>query len=257
MKKGFINIAVLILVIFMISGCTNQAFESHTDNTNIADEYDYNHSFGNGLELRLKKNILEDNLVKFKFELQNEQSIDNKIEAIASIDDASNCYLIHNSDNEIIKGFGDLSTNVLFFDNVKYDLSEYTLHFECPVSINIDQEYPINIPTTDSKKTYNDKAIELPLNNSIKVNTVSTRNNFDRLSNHCVDIDFMISSKITDFDIRIDKSEISNGAPIGTFTDKENGNYIYSHPISDTEADITVIFKDISINDICKCDIKL
>ncbi|MDE6413226.1 MAG: hypothetical protein K2K42_04965, partial [Eubacterium sp.] len=135
MKKGFIKIAVFILVIFMISGCTNQSFEFHTDNTNIADEYNYNHSFGNGLELGLKKNILEDNLVKFEFELQNELSIDNKIEAIASIDDASHCYLTHNSDNEIINGFGDLSTNVLFFDNVKYDLSEYTLHFECPVSI--------------------------------------------------------------------------------------------------------------------------
>ncbi len=71
------------------------------------------------------------------------------------------------------------------------------------------------------------------------------------------DIDFSVSDKDMDFDIQIDKSEISTGAAAGDLTNPESDKYIYTHPINDEETEIVISFKNVCISNTFSVDVEL
>lgn len=97
--------------------------------------------------------------------------------------------------------------------------------------------------------------ISLPLDNYIEVNKITTRTGYDKYSDKCVDISFSTSGNV-EFDIQIEQSEISTGAPVGDLKKLSDTYYIYTHPITDTEQDITISFTSLKVNDNLNCDIE-
>lgn len=71
------------------------------------------------------------------------------------------------------------------------------------------------------------------------------------------DIDFSVSDKNLDFDIQIDKSEISTGAAAGDLANPESDKYIYTHPINDEETEIVISFKNVCISNTFSVDVEL
>ena len=250
-KTRLFLIAIPIVIIFIFAGCSNET--DNDGNTENIESYDYSYDLENGLKLQIKTNEAENDLFSFKFEFNTENSIFKSAEFV---DGSYDCYLKHNLTEEIIKGFGDISTSVLYFENVKGNLSEYSLHIECPIKIRLNEEYPFSI-ILKSNEIADNNIIELPLDNSIKLNNVSTRQDFDKFSDKCVDVTFLTSSENIDFDIRIEKSQISTGAPVGDFKQISKTEYVYSHPIYESETEISISVIDVSLQDMLKCDINM
>lgn len=100
----------------------------------------------------------------------------------------------------------------MFFDNVKDNLSEYSLHIECPLKILLIEEFPFSINLKNNEIADNN-IIELPFDNFIKLNKCNTRQEVNEFTDKCVDVTFLTSTESIDFDVRIEKSQISTGAP--------------------------------------------
>lgn len=250
-KTRLFLIAIPIVLIFIFAGCTNET--DNDGNTENIKGYDYCYDLDNGLKLQIKTNEAENDLFSFKFEFNTENS---KFKNAEFINSSYDCYLKHKLTEETVEGFGDISTNVLYFENVKGNLSEYSLHMECPIKIRLNEEYPFSI-ILKSNEIADNNIIELPLDNSIKLNNVGTRQDFDKFSDKCVDVTFLTSSENIDFDIRIEKSQISTGAPVGDFKQISKTEYVYSHPIYESETEISISVIDVSLQDVLKCDINM
>lgn len=180
----------------------------------------------NGIKLNLKKSTIDNNLTKieFSFDCQNGNiSINDETDKA----DSSDCCLVsRNNDTENIKSSEtSLLQQTLYFD--KADLSDYILHFENPVNIQLNSSYftdiNINEMTADQVKIF------LPLENYFEINGVSVKNEYDKYSDKCVDISFSVSENVS-FEIQVEKSEISAGAPVGELKETEENKYVYSTP---------------------------
>ena len=250
-KKSIIGLVCLFRVMVFLNGCSssNPAIEKTIDKQT----YDYVKTLDNGLTMNLSKKVFDNNLMGLEF------SFDSDIANI-SVDETAlqtndyNCYLFNKTSGERLYSDGDipLSNNILYFDNV--ELSNFTLHFECPLIFELDSAYSVDIDINDSQAKDIDR-ITLPLGNYIEVNKITTRMVYDKYSDKCVDISFSTSGNV-EFDIQVEKSEISTGAPVGDLKKLSDTNYIYTHPITGTEQDITISFTSLKINDDLNCDIE-
>lgn len=250
-KKSILCVICLLFAVICFSGCTsNVSTESSVQESSEEQAYDYSKTLDNGLKVNLTKKLLDNDLmgIEFSFDCDDANVI---VDEESMQTDEFNCYLISKTDDKKILNSGDvpLSENILYFDNV--ELTDYNLHLECPVSIELSSSYSVNININNSKP----EEISLPLNNYIKINDVSVRTGYDKFSDKCVEISFSASENVM-FDIQVDKSEISTGAPVGDLTEVSESNYVYTHPITDTEKSITIFFTSIKINDNINCDIE-
>lgn len=89
------------------------------------------------------------------------------------------------------------SFRILYFDRV--ELSDYTLHFECPFAFELDSAYSVDININDSQAEMINR-ISLPLDNYIEIDEIAVRTGYDRYSDKCVDISFSTSGNV-EFDI--------------------------------------------------------
>lgn len=252
----FRKVSILCVVVFLFAAaCLNGCSSSNptTEETTKRQTYDYVKTLENGLTMNLTEKILDDALIGLEF------SFDCDF-ATVSVDETAlqaenyNCYLLHKTDGERINNSGDvpLSNRILYFDRV--ELSDYTLHFECPLAFELDSAYSVNININDSQaETIN--RISLPLDNYIEIDEIAVRTGYDRNSDKCVDISFSTSGNV-EFDIQVEQSEIRTGAPVGDLKKLSDTNYIYSHPITDTEQDIIISFTTLKVKDNLNCDIE-
>lgn len=249
-KKSIIGTTLIILLAVCLNGCNGSAPTTQESISKPA--YDYVETLDGGLKMNLTKKSLDENLLSIEFSFDCDKGTVNVDEDALQKGDFD-CYLINKTDNKKIMNSGDvpLSNNTLYFDNV--NLADYNLHFECPVTIELNSLYSADININDSKAETSNK-ISLPLNNFIEINEVSVRTGYDKYSDKCVDIYFSTSGNVI-FDMQVDKSEISTGAPIGDLNEISNNKYVYTHPITDTEQTISLSFTSIRISDDINCDI--
>lgn len=251
-RKGiFAAILIIVLAVFL-NGCSGSP--TNTQENNGSSEYDYVKTLESGVKVNFTKKSLDKDLmgIEFSFDCDN-GSVSLDESALKTGD--FNCYLINKTDGTKIMSSGDAPflNNTLYFDNA--DLKNYSLHFECPVTIALNSSYPADININDSGEEVNNK-ISLPLDNYIEINKVSVRTGYDKYSDKCAEIYFSVSGNIT-FDIQVDKSEISTGAPVGDLTKTSDNTYVYTHPVTDTEEAISISFTSLKISDKLNCDIDL
>lgn len=248
--------SILVLVcIFCIMGCLNGCSNLNTaiEKTTNKQTYDYVKTLDNELTIGLSKKVFDNNLMGIEFSFDSDVATISVDETVQQTNDC-NCYLVNKTSGERLysDGFTPLPNNILYFDNV--ELSNYTLHFECPLVFELNSVCSVDININDSQAKDIDR-ITLPLDNYIEVNKIATRTGYDKYSDKCVDISFLTSGNI-EFDIQVEQSEISTGAPVGDLKKLSDTNYIYTHPINDTEQDIIISFTLLKINDNLNCDIE-
>lgn len=255
--KYCLSFIAFLLMFCCFMGCDRQTAEIINEER---EQFDYCSKLGNGLQININKKKLDNHLICFELSCETDSDVYEKFEIASLEKDKSYCYLIHKTSNEKKYAIDEASAvkNILYFDNVDFDkLSEYILHIECPFDLEIKSEYPIVIPIQNTETVFEDKKNNLPFNHFIKINKASVRDDYERFSEKCVDIDFSVSDKNLDFDIQIDKSEISTGAAVGDLSNSEHNKYIYTHPINDNETEIAISFKDIGIRNTFRVDIEL
>lgn len=249
-KKFILSAALLFSLAVCLNGCSSLPTGTQVNVSNSS--YDYVENFDGGLKMNLTKKILDENLMKIEFSFDcTNGNIKVNEDALQSSD--FNCYLINKTDKTKISNSGDipLSDNMLYFDNV--DLEEYNLHFEYPLIIELDSPYSVDIDINSSQDDTAHK-ISLPLDNYIEIVDISAPREYDKYTEKCVDISFLTSENLT-FDIQTDKSSIATGAAIGDLVKTDNNRYTYSHPITNTEENITLSFTNIKITNTLNCDI--
>lgn len=250
-KSIFTAVLIIVLTLFM-NGCNSSPATAQANNGKS--EYDYVQTLDNGMKINLAKKSLDKDLmgIEFSFDCDNGSASLNEA---ALQTESFDCYLINKTDGTKIMCSGDAPflNNTLYFDNA--DLKNYSLHFECPVKIALDSSYPADININDGGKEVNNK-ISLPLDNYIEINKVSVCTGYDKYSDKCAEIYFSVSDNVT-FDIQVDKSEISTGAPVGDLMKTSDSTYVYTHPVTDTEEAISISFTSLKISDKINCDIEL
>lgn len=255
-KKSILCIICLIFAVIGFNGCDSSvSMESSVQESLEEQAYDYSKTLDNGLKVNLTKKLLDNDLmgIEFFFDCDDANVI---VDEESMQTDEFNCYLISKTDDKKIENSGDLplSENILYFDNV--ELTDYNLHLECPVAIELNSAYSvdINMNNSSTSSTSRTEEILLQLNNYIKINDISVRTGYDKFSDKCVEISFLTSENVM-FDMQVDKSEISTGALVGDLTEVSESDYVYTHSITDTEKSITISFSSIKINENISCDI--
>lgn len=250
-KSIFTAILIIVLAVF-INGCNSSPTTAQENNSKSS--YDYVKTLDNGVKINLTKKSLDKDLMGIEFSFDCDSGSVSLDEAALQTD-SFNCCLINKTDGTKIMSSGDAPflNNTLYFDNV--DLKNYNLHFECPVTIELNSPYSVDVNINEGETETHNK-ISLPLDNYIEVNKTSVHTGYDKYSDKCVEIYFSTSENVM-FDIKVDKSEISTGAPVGDLKEISNNTYVYTHPITDTEKTIALSFTSLKISDNINCDIEL
>lgn len=252
-KKMIIGIVCLFFIIGCLNGCSSSG--SDIEQTANQQLYNYTETLGNGLTFSLTAKTYSDieNAILFERSFDFDSGTVSVDES--TLQEDSGFYLVHKTSGEIIEL--DL---LLYYESIVHhfddnvELSDYTLHVECPLVLEFDSSYSVDINLNDSQAEAVGK-IELPLDNYIEINEIATRTGYDKFSDKCVDISFSTSGNVANFDIWVEQSEISTGAAAGDLEVLSSTDYIYTHPVTDTEQNIIISFVDIGIRDNLNCDI--
>ena len=256
-RRYYLLALILLSIIFCFMGCNKQT--AGTINAK-KEQFDYCSKLSDGLQMNINKIKLDEHLICFELSYETDSDVYKRFEASSLKKDVSNCYLIHKTSNEKKYAVDEDSAakNRLYFDDIDFNnLSEYILHIESPFELEMKSEYPIAIPIQNAETVFEDKVVHLPFNHFININKASVRNDYEKLSEKCVAIDFSVSDKNLDFDIQIDKSEISTGAAAGDLINSESDKYIYTHPINDEETEIVISFKNVCISNTFSINVEL
>lgn len=253
-RRITVLLATWLLAAVCLHGCSTLPIEKSAL-TQKAAQYDYVKDLGSGLQLSVTKKALDDNLLALQLTFTSENSV-AMIDNDAPIVSESNCYLVHKMNGEKVLPSGNmpLSEGVLYFENVP--LSQYTLHLECPVVATLNETYPVQIHLTGIPTLQSTQPIKLPFDQCITPESVTMRTGYDEFSDQCADFSFSVSNDV-DFELQIDQSAISTGAPIGTLQPLADHRYIYSHPVLKGEKSITVSFCSVQVRTVYSCNIEL